>query len=332
MTGPVTFASARQFVGLAKESVHGTGVDMTTTLLVDEFTPDQSFEMPKDVAWRGHMGKTSGIVQGTTKTEVDMKGPVFLDTIGHLLLNLLGDLTTTGTAPVQHAFSLLNSGSAQPPSHSFTHFQGPVADSGTRRVPGVALSELALKWSAESDLFTFEAKGTGWGMKALDEEPVSAPTTVPAFASWRAKVGLGGPIGTNQIMNVSEFELSMKRDVKPYYTLTGAQDPYIVQRGPLEATGKLVFVAKDEQPFLDYLNNTQPQLQVVLDNGGSGATLLSLQLDIAKGAYTASKYSGGNEAAEYEVDYEAVSNPTNAGASGGWSPCKVTIKNGVLTY
>lgn len=333
MSSPVTFASARQFLGLAKETVLGTPVTPTFTMPVEEFSPEQSFEQLKDTAWRGHLGATSGVQQGTTKTEFSIKGPVFGDALGHLLLNLLGDRTTTGTAPFAHAFSLLNSGSAQPPSHTFTHYQGPVDTVGARQVPGACLSDLTLKWSAESELFTLDGKGMAFGTRVPGAAPVAAPSTVPPIASWRAKVGIGGPATAGTLVtNVMESEVSIKRSLKPYHTLSGGQDPYTISRGTVEVTGKLSFIAKDEQPFLDYLNHTQPALQVVIDNGGAGAGLIAVQLDIAKAAYSSSKYSGSNEAAEYEVEYEAVATAANAGASGGMSPCKITLSNGVTTY
>jgi hypothetical protein len=333
MTTPVIFASAKQFLGLAKETVHGTPVAPSFTMPVEEFSPDQTYEQLKDPSWRGHMGATSDIRQGVTKTEFDLKGPVFLDGLGHLLLNILGDHAVTGTAPYSHEFAVLNSAQGQPPSHTFTHFQGPAATVGARRVSGACLSDLTLKWSAESELFTLDGKGTGWGTSLPPAAPTAAPSTVPALASWRAALGIGGPAaGGTLAANVAEAEISIKRALKPYYTLSGSQNPYIIARGTVEVTGKLTFVAKDEQPFLDYLNHAQPQLQLDINNGLAGASALGLVLDISKANYTSSKFSGGNEAAEYEVEFEAISTAANAGASAGMSPCQMTVTNAVATY
>jgi hypothetical protein len=333
MTSPVIYASAKQFLGVAKETVHGTAVAPTTTMPVEEFAPDQTFEQLKDTSWRGHLGANSGIVQGVTKTEFDMKGPVYGDTLGHLLLNILGGLTTTGTSPNVHEFSLLNSNQGQPPSHTFTHYQGPAATVGARRVSGACLSELALKWNAESELFTLEAKGTGWGTSLPPSAPVAAPSTLPPLASWRAKLGVGGPAAAATLVkNVSEAEFSIKRNLKPYYTLSGDQNPYVIARGTVEVAGKMTFIADSEKPFLDYLNHTQPALQIVIGNGLTGADLIEVKVDIAKASYSSSKFAGGNEAVEYETEWEAVSTVTNAGASGGMSPCKITLSNGVASY
>lgn len=327
---PTTYASAKQFLGLAKETTHGTAVAMSTTMPVDEFTAEQSFEWLKDEAWRGHMGDVSGIHQGVTKTEWSLKGPVFLDTVGHLLLNCLGDLTTTSATPNSHAFALLNSGSAQPASHTFTHFQGPVATTGARRVPGSCVSELSFKFNAESELFTLEAKGTGWGTDPVPSSaPTASPSTVVPLASWRGVVTIGGSAAAN----VSEFELSIKRELKPIYTMSATgQSPYIIQRGKLGCTGKVMFVADGETPFTKYLARTQEAVQVVIDNGLSGASKLGVTFLLSTCNWDNVKLDAGNEYIGYEGEYTGISNSTNAGASGGMSPLKVTVENSISAY
>lgn len=322
------YPSAKQFLAIGKETTQGTGVAPTVTMPVDEFSIDSQFEQLKDAAWRGHMGAVSGIQQGVGKTEFDGKGPVFLDTFPILLLNILGDLTTTSATPNSHAFSLLNSGTAQPATHTFTHFQGTPATVAARRVPGACLSELTVKFNAESELFTCEFKGTGWPTTLAAAAPTSSPSTIPALASWRGAVSVGG----SPVANVNTFEITIKRNLKPYYTINGTQNPYSIWRSTLEVTGKANFVADDEAPHLAYLDHTKPALQVSITNGGSGATLLSCTVDVAQGVYSSSKLSGGNEAIEYDVEWEAVSTSTNAGASGGMSPCAVTVQNSVASY
>lgn len=330
MPTPTTYASAKQFLGLAKETTQGTALVPTVTMPVEEFSIDSQFEQLKDTSWRGHMGAMSGVVQGVGKAEFDGKGPVYLDVFPHLLYNILGECTTTLATPNTHVVTLLNTGTAQPPSHCFTHFQGPVATFSARALPGACLSELTVKFDAESELFTCDFKGTGWPTAIATATPTSSPSAILAQAAWRADIGVAGPVSTAQVENVNSFEVTIKRSLKPYYTLSATQSPYIIQRGTVEVSGKATFIADSEAPHLAYLNNTQPQLQIILTNGGSGASLLSYQLDINKANYTSSKFSGGNEAAEYEVEFEAVS--TTADATAGMAPAKVTIKNSVASY
>ncbi|MEU1372024.1 hypothetical protein ABZ454_38960, partial [Streptomyces sp. NPDC005803] len=81
------------------------------------------------------------------------------------------------TAPFTQAHSLLNSGGGQPVSHTLTHFLGPTATSGARQYPGLCLSELGLKWNAESELLTWSAKGTSFPSVPLGSLPVAAAST-----------------------------------------------------------------------------------------------------------------------------------------------------------
>ncbi|MGW2692329.1 phage tail tube protein [Streptomyces sp. NPDC001296] len=234
------------------------------------------------------------------------------------------------TGPYTQAHSLLNSGSGQPVSHTITHFLGPTATSGARQYPGACLSELGLKWNAESELLTWSGKATSWPSVALGSAPTAAPSTVLPIASWRMVLGIGGPAtGGTLIATSTEGELTIKRELNPYYTVTGTQNPYIIQRGGLSVEGKLTFIAADESPLLYMLNNTQPQLQIVLDNGLTGTNKVTFQIDCQVAAFTDSEPEGTKAAVEYGNSFTAVLNTTNAGGSGGYSPIKVSVTNNV---
>lgn len=232
--------------------------------------------------------------------------------------------------PFTQAHSLLNSGGGQPISHTITHFLGPTATSGARQYPGTCFSELGLKWNAESELLTWQGKATTWPSVALGAAPVAAPSTVLPVASWRMLLGIGGPAAGGTLVNtVTDGELTIKREVNPYFTVTGTQNPYIIQRGGLSVEGKLSFVAADESPLLYMLNNTQPQIQLVLDNGLAGLNKITFQFDCQIAAFTAMEPDGTKAAVEYGGTFTAVLNTTNAGGSGGYSPCKVSVTNNV---
>lgn len=234
------------------------------------------------------------------------------------------------TAPFTQAHSLLNSGSGQPPSHTITHFLGPTSVSGARQYPGFCVSELGLKWNAESELLTWSGKGTSFPSVPLGTVPVAAPSTVLPVASWRMVVGIGGPAaGATLVPTVTDGELTIKRELSPYYTVTGTQSPYVIQRGGLSVEGKLNFVAADESPLLYMINNTQPQLQLVIDNGLTGANRIAFQIDMQIAAFTDSEPDGSKAAVEYGNSFTALFNTTNAGGSGGYSPIKVSVTNNV---
>ncbi|MEV6833476.1 phage tail tube protein [Streptomyces sp. NPDC051133] len=234
------------------------------------------------------------------------------------------------TGPFTQAHSLLNSGSGQPISHTITHFLGPTATSGARQYPGACFSEIGLKWNAESELLTWSGKATTWPSVALGSAPTANPSTVLPVASWRMLVGIGGPATGGTLINtVTDGELTIKRELNPYYTVTGSQNPYVIQRGGISVEGKLNFVASDESPLLYMLNNTQPQLQIVLDNGLSGLNKVTFQIDCQIAAFTDSEPDGSKSAVEYGNSFTALPNTVNSGGSGGYSPIKLSLTNNV---
>jgi hypothetical protein len=230
------------------------------------------------------------------------------------------------TGPYTYAWALLNSGTGQPISHTLTHMLGPTATSGARQYPGACFSEMGFKWNSESDLFTFDAKATSWPSVPLGSAPVANPGSVAPIPSWRMAVGIAGPAsGGTLISTVTDGEISMKREINPYFTGNGVQTPYIIQRAGLTVEGKLNFVAADESPLLYMLNNTQPQLQLLISNGLSGLNAGSVQFDFAKAAFVEAEPDGSKTAVEYSNSFKAVLNTTNAGGSGSYSPCKISV-------
>lgn len=98
MPTPVTYAPAKQFVGIANEVTLGTAVVPVFTQLIDSFKPSDKPTFLKDQAWRGSMGTDSfNQVAGVKHAELDLGGPVFADGIGFFFRNILGDVTITGT-------------------------------------------------------------------------------------------------------------------------------------------------------------------------------------------------------------------------------------------
>lgn len=331
MPTATTFSSYKQFVGVAKETSQGTPVPMTATIPIEKFDPEDKPVWLDDHALRGSMVKSYGRQQGVIKTDFSMSGPVFGDTLGWLLGNILGDLTTTGaSAPFTHAFSTLNSAQGQPTSHTFTHFQGTPASFGARYYAGACLSEVTLKWNAETELLMYDAKGSAWPSAITAATPTSAPSTVTPIGSWRGQLGIGGPAtGGTLIKTVTDGEIVIKRALEVVFTTQLAQVPYIIQRGEVEASGKLNFIAADESPYLAMINNTQPQFQLIVGNGVSGAGQVQMQVDCQNAAYATSKYDPGKAAVMYQVGWDAIANTTNAGTSGGYSPAKVTLTNAI---
>lgn len=413
MPTPATYASTKQFVGIAPEAAQGTAVAMTATQLLTTFSPTDKPTFLKDQSWRGSMGTDAfAQIPGVGTADISLGGPVYGDTLGFWLKNILGDVAVTGTptgtgsttlaaqgavgassisamatipaatviqigtgataevfttgtpsgsgpytiplatptgglrflhasseavvpvvtaGPFTYSWSLLNAGGGQPVSHTLTHSLGTTATVGARQYPGFCMSQMNFKFNAESELFNWDGQGTSWPSVIAGAAPTPNPTTVLPVASWRTKVGIGGPAAGGTLVNtVTDGEVDIMREVTPIFTATGVQTPYIIQRGGLSVNGKLNFSAvSDESALLYMLNNTQPQVQIVCTNGLAGTAAITVQIDCQVAAFTAAAPDASKAAVGYQNSFEAVFNTTNAGGSGGMSPVRVAVTCGV---
>lgn len=336
MPTPVVYPSAKQFLGLGKETTQGTIASMTATIPVDKFDPEDKVTSLEDTSFRGSMANLAGVIQGVKVVDWTLDGPAFLDMLPWFLINILGDVTDAGATPFTHAVSLLNSGTGQPGSLTLYDWQGPPSATNFARVyPGACLSELTLKGNAESSLVMLSAKGLAWPSSVAAAPPTAATSAEPPQAAWRTKLGLAGPATGGTLVNtVGDWELTIKRALKAEYTIQGVQTPYVIFRGALDVEGKLNFrtPADESNSILYLLNNTQPQLQLLTDNGLTVINNRNLQIDCQLAAFETAKINRGSEAVGYDVGWKAVMNSTNAGASGGLSPIKVTVSNATTSY
>lgn len=249
-----------------------------------------------------------------------------------------GVAITAITNPNQHAFSLMNSGagrgqgalSCQPSTHTFTQYYGPAATSGARQFTNVVLTELMFKWNAESEFLTWSAKAIAWVSNIPASIAAPTYTTAAPLPSWQGVLGLAGPAtGGTQVKTVESGEYTIKRDAAPKFTGQNSQNPYVIPRGDLAVDWKSSFIAADESPMLYMENNTQPQYQLLLSNGLSGAAALAFQLDMQQAAFTEAKPNYGKEVVGFDCAGGGVFNSTNAGYSGGTAPVRVTLTNAV---
>lgn len=330
MAPPITFASAQQYVGIAKEAVSQTPVMPTTTFPVTKFDVEDVTAWHDDKSLRGTMGEQSDLIQGTGHATFDLAGPVYGDMIGYLLANIFADVTVTGaSAPFTSAFALLNGANTQGGTHTFTDFRGLTPTSGARQYPSSVLTDLSFKVTADG-LFDYTAKGLAFPSVAAPTLPSNIISSVRALPGWRTVVGVGGPAsGASLANNTTEFSLDIKRQARVVQTADGGIGPYLIRRGRLGITGKINFVALDEVPLNQYLTNAILQLQVLISNGLSGAAANTVQFDVAKMAYATTKPNASKEEVDWDLSFKCIDNATNAGASGALSPAKVTITNAV---
>lgn len=244
-------------------------------------------------------------------------------------------ITAINAAPITHAVSLLNglgpTVSSQPTTHTLTQYYGPTPTSGSRQFSYTCLSDLTITFNAETELLKYAAKAVSLASTPAASLPVPAFTGAPPVASWQAVLGLAGVAsGGTQVKSVENGEIAIKRQVKPKFTAQNSQAPYVIQRGGLSCDWKLTFIVVNDETILNYMrNNTQPQLQLIISNGLSGANLLSFQFDLQVAAFTEAKNNFGDEMVKIDAVGSGVFNSTNAGYSAGQSPIKVTLANAI---
>lgn len=327
MATGATASSYQTVVGIAPEPqpASGTPVVPTQFIPVKSAEPNNKPLKLEDQSWRGSMVTTVGIQNGPQSAEIALGGDAFPDTVGFMLAGILGDVATTGSAaPYDTTISLYNGGNGQPQSYTITD-SDPLS---TRAYASARFSELTLKWDA-SQLLTWDATALAW-VGALAAAPTSSYSGVVPSASWQCAATLGGVA----VPNLKTAELSWKRDgAEAIFSLQNNANPYEVHVGPINLDVKLTWIAANENPLTALLANTiQP---LVLDlSTGAGATATQLKVTMTAFDYTEAKKSKGNSWIEFDTTGKAIGNVTDAGASGGYSPCKVALKNAypVNTY
>lgn len=331
MAAPVTYASVKQFTGIAKEVTPGTPVAMTATLLDDSMGPEDKYTFLKDKSYRGVMANDAfNEIAGVRYADISLGGPVYGDTIPWVLGNLMGDMTDTGaSAPFSHKAALLNSGGGQPTTHTLTHYTGMTPTVGARVYSSTCFSQAQFTFNAATGLFVWTGKANAWASAPAAAAPTAAPSSVKPVAAWVGQVGIGGTVIGSPQANIAEGKITIMRELENEFTVNGVQDPYIIQRGGLSASFDLTFIASGETPLGYMTANTQPQVQIIFSNGLSGSSLSSVQFDIQQAAFTTAKPEFNGKAVKWTTSGVCVLNTTNVGTSGGYGPLTVTVQNAI---
>lgn len=319
--------SVRSYLGVAKETTEGTAVAPTAFIPVSvgKFKPVDIIDPLMDEGLRGSNVKDYAYIPGRTRSTVDFGGPVFADTLPWAVAGLMGSVATTGaSAPYTHTVSLKNSNvaaaDAQPTSLTFTDFYA----ANVRAYAGQSLHDFTLSFSSEG-LLDYDAKSTGWA-SATASTPTPSFSTITATPVWQATVTIGG----SAVSTATEGSITMSRPVTPVYGISNTQNPYNVFLGALEVKGQFKFVMENDTELTRFLSNTQPAIVLNWANG-AGSTATQIQATITKGAYTAAIIDRSKDFVEVAVDLTGISNTTDAGSSGGYSPIKWVFQNAVTS-
>lgn len=318
---------SRSFLGIAKETRPTPGSAPTAVAATDyipftSLSPVDSIKYLDDAGIRGSMTEEYGVIQGNIHSEIEFGGDVFPDTVGYMMSGVLGDVATTGAgAPYSHTFALLNSQATNGQPVTFTlsdYYSGGAAS--TRQYAGCQFASLDVKFSADA-LMTYTAKAFGYA-SATAANPTPSFSTIAPLPSWTGSVTLGG----SSTAILADGNINIQRSVEPIFTVDGNQRPYQLFAGPLTVGGSMKLVYESDTELAYYLNNTQPAM-VVDFTSGAGASLVEVRFTMTKCAFTVAKIDRSKDYIELDVTYKALANTTDVGASSGYSPVKVLLKN-----
>jgi hypothetical protein len=314
-------ATALSFLGIAKEVTPGTPVASSQYIPVTTITPKDNQQLLDDKGYRGSLVDVYDQVAGVLSGSLDFDGDVFPDTIGFPLAGVLGDVVTSGaSAPFTHTFSVLNTGSGQPKTYTLN--DNYVA--GNRQYPSAKFSEIGFKFTADG-LLTYSAKTTTFG-----SVPVVAPTTsftaIPPLVGWTGVVQIAAVTQAG----VLDGEVTIKRPVTVINPVDGTQAPSTLWSGPVQVDGKATLIMEDDTALTQYLTTVKPAIDFNFSSG-TGATAVQLKLHMSKCSISAADITRGKDYIEVPITWTALANTTDIGASGGYSPIKVTVQNAVTS-
>jgi hypothetical protein len=257
-----------------------------------------------------------------------------------------GATVTTVSGPYLHTFAMLNSQlgyggvmGSQPPTHTLTdntnlNFSGSPGTntSGARVYPFSCVSAIDLTLNSEQ-LLSARVTGNSWLSQPASSTPTNTVSSSVPVAAWQAQVYIGGTAPSNLVNTIGEMTINIKRTLKPDWTLQGNANPYIIARGGLDITGGLRFTTPaDETPLMYMLNNTQPLVYVVLDNGLSGTSHLKVTFRCSQAAFVKARPDRSAVLTGFDDSWEAIATASDAGGSGGQGPGIMTLLNYTPTY
>lgn len=296
-------------------------VGPTDYIPVTSIEPEDVYKPLEDKGLRGSLVETYGVVQGPSYSNFTVNGDCFADTVGYWLGGVLGATDFTAGTPNQHDFSVKNTTTGQPTA--FTLYDFDVVN--TRGFPMSRVSEVGFKFDGEG-LLTYSAKTTGTASGVVST-PTPSFSAVNPTAVWTGLITIGGTV----VQTLVNGEITIKRPVSPVQTIDSAQGPYTTFSGPVSCDGKLTFVMEDDSQLLNFINNSQPSLDINFATG-SGATATQVKFHLTKAAFTTGKVNRGKDYVQVDIGFMGIANTTDATVAGtGYSPLKATIKNAKAT-
>ena len=262
----------------------------------------------------------------------------------------IAQTVNTVTSPFTHRFAALNSQlgyggafGAQPPTHTFTDVTnivntftsatyGTVLSStyGARQYASGVVSNMDFSGNAEQ-LLNIKMNGDSWLSNIAGTAVTNITTNSRPIPNWNTTVNILG----STVSTIGEFSYSFKRATQVYWTVQGIQTPYVIARGPLNATGTVQWdPIINEQPLDMMLLNAQGPMTITttnngITNAGQGFTISTV---FSQAANIKSKIMRNKALIGFANSFEGVANSTDVGGSGGLGPGSITLTNTVPTY
>lgn len=336
----VSLVATNALTVTALTHAHGEGTYCfalpTTGFGPKAYVPMNTFKVPDkyaqvyDKSRVGSLAVERGVVQGMRQAEWTFDGDVFPDTFGWILASMFGtEVYTTGTKTQHtHAFSTDNSGNGQPVKHAWW-----VYDNTNLRVIVGRVTKLGLKFAAGENTSVMYS-----GTVMARASGVVATTPTPSFSSvlplamWRARLSIASTYTRIPLT----FTVTLTREeAENIPTFNGTQDPLDTFVGALHCSVKGSYVKTGDTQLSKYIAGTVQKFVVTLaplSTTGTAALGCGLTFQATKANYdTEEPILQGKAYNTEDFSFTAIANATDAGASGGISACKVSVKNAIAT-
>lgn len=306
MPGP--YASELQVVGFGKETTWGTAATAPDYFVsATNIKWEDVIKYVDDDGARGVLAQPFQVFPGPANGDFSCDFPVFLDSIGRLLVAMIGPDTVTGSAaPYTHTFKLTPT--AQPASLTCFYFDG----YETRVQAGFRPTELTFKWSEGGEM-TGSVKGVS-KPSAVGAALTPSFGTLNALMGWQATLQVAG----SPDLNLVGFDCSLKRKEYIQWAANNSQAPTNLIVKGLNVSGKLTLDLNDDTELTAFWNNTQPAVVITLTQSSG----LSFKLQMSQCAFKKAPV-GGKDVVQVDLDFEAVQNSTDGG------PCQIVVQNAI---
>lgn len=220
----------------------------------------------------------------------------------------------TAVSLFTHTISMLNTG--QPPSYTVAKYDA-LNTTNARQIAGVYFEQVDIKFASSAGL-TIDAKGRG-KLGTNVAKATATYSTEPFNVPWQSAFTIAGVANAR----VVDFTISIKAANDQIFGMNATQSPTAAISDQLTVTGTFTIVPDDYTEFTYYLQNTQPVVSILLDNG-STQTIFQMSKCALIDPVT---FAHSGNYSTLTATYEAISNSTDAGATGN-APFKAILRNG----